>query len=430
MQKKSAFVLFLLLWIVLQGLSVALWILGNWNDHVLAFLAVYLIFFATYCVAVHHALAKSFDQIPHLGRWIILSALLLRVVVLPCSPSLSEDFYRYIWDGRTQASGLSPYTYPPEAAELQFLRNDDYAHINHKDVGTPYPPFAETLFHLFSRISSNHGVFKAGIVSFDFLLIFVLLFLFRRKNLSPAFLVLYAWHPLPIVEFAGNAHVDIIAISLMMLAYYYVQNSEKVLAGAFLAAATLTKYVPLLALPWIVKKGNWKVFLSFVISCVLIALPFYFKETNMFGGLFLFYKKWRFNDSLFGLLYVTLGGAEPARICGAIFTAAMVIFCFVKSYSIYRSFLYCYGTMLLFSPVVHPWYVCWLIPVLAFYPSKPWLFFSGWIAISYLIRYLFPTGEWHEPLWLRLLVYLPLFLLLIIQAFRKPSPELLATAKG
>lgn len=429
MQKKTASVLFLLLWVLLQAICIALWRLQNWNEHLLNFLALYLLFFAVYCVGVHYTLRQAFDSVPHVGLWIVLSALLLRATIFPCKPSLSEDFYRYIWDGRTQVSGLSPYSHPPEAPELQLQRDADYEKINHKDVGTPYPPFAEHVFHLIARVSTHHAVFKSVILSFDVLLIVVLSLLLRKETISPALLLLYAWHPLPLVEFAGNAHVDIIAMSLMLLAYYCVMRSRPLSAGAVLAAATLTKYIPLLALPWIIKKGRWKVLVSFAIVCFLLVLPFYLQQPNIFGGLFMFYKKWRFNDSLFGVLYDWLGGAEPARIWGGFFTGLVVIFCLSARYSFYRSFLYTYGTMILLSPVVHPWYICWLIPCFAFYPSKPWIFFSGWIAISYLIRFLFPTGEWHEPLWLKLLVYLPFYFLLILQFFRKASPEQLATAK-
>jgi alpha-1,6-mannosyltransferase len=429
MYKKRALILFLLLWIFLQGICIALWKLNNWNDHLLYFLGLYLLFFVIYCIAVYLTRRQIFDLLPNIGLWIIVSSLLLRATILFCTPSLSEDFYRYVWDGRTQGSGLSPYTYPPEASELQFLRNADYEKINHKDVKTPYPPFAENMFHLLVRISTHHEVFQFGIVLFDVLLILVLALLLRKESLPASMLLIYAWHPLPIVEFAGNAHIDIVAMSLLFVAYFAVTSSRVFLAGILLAAAALTKYIPLLTLPWFVQKGRWRVLLSFGISCFLIALPFYLKEPNMFGGLFLFYKKWRFNDSLFGILYDWLGGAEPARIWGGFFTALIVIFCISARYSLYRSFLYAYGTMILFSPVVHPWYVCWLIPCLAFYPSKPWIFFSGWIAVSYLIRFLFPTGEWHEPLWLKLLVYLPFYLLLLLQAFQKNAPEQAAVIK-
>lgn len=423
MQKKTASVLFLLLCVSLQAISLVLWRFQNWNEHLLYFLGLFLVFFALYCTAAHYALKQFFDHIPHVGLWILLSALLWRATILPCNPSLSEDFYRYIWDGRTQVSALSPYSYAPEASELQFQRDADYEKINHKDVGTPYPPFAEHIFHLLARISTNHTVFKSGILFFDVLLIFVLSLLLRKESLSPALLLLYAWHPLPIVEFAGNAHVDIIAMSLLLLAYYFVVQSRPFSAGAVLAAATLTKYIPLLAFPWILKKGRWKVLLPFVIVCFLIALPFYLQQPNIFDGLFMFYKKWRFNDSLFGILYDWLGGAEPARIWGGFFTALIVIFCLSAQYSFYRSFIYAYGTMILFSPVVHPWYLCWLIPCFAFYPSKPWIFFSGWIATSYLIRFLFPTGDWHEPLWLKLLVYIPFYFLLVLQIFGNRKQE-------
>jgi hypothetical protein len=139
----------------------------------------------------------------------------------------------------------------------------------------------------------------------------------------------------------------------------------------------------------------------------------------MFTGLFTFYSKWWFNDSLFGILYRIFGKAEPARMFGGAVVLLSAIFCWIKKYSIYRSMLIVIGTIIAFSPVVHPWYVCWIIPFLVFHRNSAWLFFSGWVAIAYIVIYVYPAGKWSHDDWLKILVYAPLYVMLITSLIRQ-----------
>jgi hypothetical protein len=412
-QRRNARTWFLFLWLLMQSGFLVLLKLGNWNNRLLLFIAFYLILFAIYGAAVYLCSAKTFDALPSISLLIFVSALLFRVSVLPCKPSLSEDFYRYLWDGKVQHAGFSPYQYAPEDAPWKYLKGPDFEKINHKEIKTPYPPFAQNVFYLLTAIGGTPIVFKLGMLLFDILLMVVLRLLLRAEGLSPSLLMLYAWHPLPVVEFAGSAHLDIIALCLLFLAYFLVLRNWRSAGGLSLAAAVMTKYLPLVALPWLVKKGKFWFLFSFVIGVLILIAQFYIVDRSMFSGLFMFYRKWRFNDSLFGILYKLCGAAEPARLLGGFFVLLCAAYCLFRRYSFYRSMLIVIGAVILFSPVVHPWYVCWVIPFLVFYPSKPWIFFSGWIALAYLIRLLYPSGVWQDTPWLKLLIYVPFYFLLI-----------------
>ena len=392
-----------------------LWKISDWNSRIPFFLAVYSFLFLIYACAVFFLLRGRFAALPRVEYLIFAAAVVFRLTVLFNQPTLSEDFYRYVWDGRVQTAGHGPYDYPPKAPELEGLRDSVYERINHKEFRTPYAPALEIVFLGLSRFSSNLTWFKLGILLFDFLLIEILRRLLKVEGLSPAMLLIYAWNPLPVVEFAGSGHADIVGICLLLATFLMIRNSRAAAGGLTFAAAALTKYLPVLALPWLIRKGGWKfVVFSALLGCALL-LCFYTPDLRMFTGVSVFYRKWWFNDSLFSVLYKVLGGAEPARRFGFVSVCLIAGFCLVKKYDVYRSLLIVYGAVLLFSPVVHPWYLCWLLPFLIFRPNPAWLFLSGWIMISYLIRYFYPDGVWPRVLWLKLVIYVPFYAMLLWQ---------------
>ncbi|HJZ12436.1 MAG TPA: hypothetical protein VJ521_09815, partial [Acidobacteriota bacterium] len=260
----------------------------------------------------------------------------------------------------------------------------------------------------------SFSLFKLGILCFDFLLIEILRRLLAQENLPPAFLLIYAWHPLPVIEFAGSAHMDVIGITLFLTSYFLVSKSWSAAGGCTLALAILTKYIPVFSLPWLMRKTGWKFVAFLLVTMAAVALPYYTSDLRMLDGLIYYYRKWRFNDSLFGALYLWLGGAEPARRAGLAAVLVSTAFCWIARYSFYRSMLIIFGAIILFSPVVHPWYVCWLIPFLVFHRNRAWQFFTGWIALAYLIIHFYPAGVWKHLLWLKLVIYVPLFLGLLL----------------
>ena len=401
--------------IVLLISYVSLAFVGDWDSNIPLFLGIYFIAFAVYAFCVYRLFQGRLEHVS--PAWVLAPAILFRLAMLGCEPTLSEDFYRYRWDGLIQTSGHSPYTFPPNAPELEPLRDDYYERINHKQFRTPYSAAAETFYRLFALISVRPWAFKGFILLFDLLLLEVLRRLSLRENRSVAWLLLYAWHPLPIIEFAGSGHMDIIGISFLFLSHLLLYSHKSAIAGIAFAAAVLTKYLPVLTLPWFLKKGRWTFVLAATVTAVLLMLQYYTPDFIMFSGVLAYYKKWRFNDSLFGILYDGLGGAEPARIAGILFTLAAVGFCLVKHFSFYRASFIAFGSVMLFSPVVHPWYLCWVLPFLVFHPNRPWIFLCGWIALAYLVRHLFPVGVWQPVLWLKLLIYLPFYVWLLIDTW-------------
>ncbi len=404
---------------LLQVSYVILALVGNWNSQIPLFLGLYFFCFALYAFCLYWLFKGRVGEVSTV--WILAPALLFRLTLLWCEPTLSEDFYRYRWDGQVQAAGHSPYDFPPRAQELAPLRDSYYDRINHKEFRTPYSAAAETFYHLFALVSTKPRIFKSFIVLFDLILLEILRRLLKKENRSAGWLLVYAWHPLPIIEFAGGGHMDVIGISFLLLSYLLLQNRHTALSGAGFAVAVLTKYLPVLTLPWFLKQGWWKFAIACAATAMILLLQYYSPDLNMFSGLLSYYKKWRFNDSLFGFLYKWLGGAEPARVAGILFTLTAIGICLVKKFTFYRAAFVAFASVIIFSPVVHPWYLCWVLPFLVFHPNKPWLFLCGWIVLAYLVRHLYPVGVWKPILWLKLLIYVPFYAFLLFDTLKSMS---------
>eukprot|EP01037_Dinobryon_pediforme_P001950 gene1950-1983_t len=172
----------------------------------------------------------------------------LRAALLFAPPLLSSDIYRYVWDGRVQDSGINPYLYLPVDPALAALRDEAiYLHINRADYApTIYPPAAQMIFAAVSAISDSVLAMKAAMVAFEALAMVCLIRLLTKIGRPPAQVLIYAWNPVALWEFAGNGHVDAAAIGLIALALLLRGDARRTgLAGIALGAATLVKFLPI-----------------------------------------------------------------------------------------------------------------------------------------------------------------------------------------
>ncbi|HUC63597.1 MAG TPA: glycosyltransferase 87 family protein [Alphaproteobacteria bacterium] len=228
-------------------------------------------------------------RLPRRALWgILLCAALMRLAALPTVPLLSTDVYRYVWDGKVQVAGINPYRYIPDAPELKALRDDFmFPRINRADYAhTIYPPTAELVYFLGAFLSPTYVGMKALMVALEIGAIAVMLRLLGRARLPRERILIYAWNPLPVWEFAGNGHVDALAlalIALMMLAYL---ARARLATGALLGAAILVKFLPLALFPAFWRRWDWRMPAACVAAILLLYLPYYLGVgTGVFGFL-------------------------------------------------------------------------------------------------------------------------------------------------
>jgi hypothetical protein len=188
--------------------------------------------------------------------WLVLGvALAMRLLVLTQPAFLSTDLFRYVWDGRVQLAGIDPYRYIPDDPAVASLRDGTiYPFINrHESARTIYPPAAQLVFRAIAAVSQTQTAERLTMVGFEIVAIVAILRMLTIAGLDPARVLIYAWNPLSVWEFAGNGHVDAMAIGLLAVAMLARTRGRDALTGvatgALLGLAVLVKFLPLIAAP-------------------------------------------------------------------------------------------------------------------------------------------------------------------------------------
>ncbi len=225
---------------------------------------------------------------------VFLVALAARLAFVAQAPTASDDIYRYVWDGRIQASGINPYRYAPDDPALAGYRDEAiYPGINRKPVPTIYPPVAQAVFRGIYRLHPDSVAWtKLALIGVDLLAIGVIAGLLPRLGLRPERALLYAWHPLLILELGHSGHVDVVAVLFLLLAVRARVVGQPVQAGALLACATLVKFYAVAALPALLgsdrRRAWWRdlgLLFAFIATGILAYLPFLSVGTKVFGYL-------------------------------------------------------------------------------------------------------------------------------------------------
>jgi hypothetical protein len=193
--------------------------------------------------------------------WLIVAvAIGLRGAVLALDPLLSSDIYRYVWDGRVQATGINPYRYVPADPALAALRDATiYPRINRADYAvTIYPPVAQMFFFIVTRIAESVTVMRVAFLACDAVTATVIWLLLRRLGRPITRLVAYLWHPLPIWEIANSGHIDALMVAMMMTGLWLLIGGKELRGVAMIAAGALAKPFAVLALPACWRPWDWR----------------------------------------------------------------------------------------------------------------------------------------------------------------------------
>src|SRR5258705_6746636 len=207
---------------------------------------------------------------------ILVLTAIFRLSIVFAPPYLSDDIYRYVWDGRVQAAGINPYRYIPADEHLQRLRDEEiYRKINRRDYAhTMYPPAAEAAYFLTTRISESVTWMKLTIVGFELITVWILMELLAAFGFARQRILMYAWHPLAVWEFAGSGHIDPLAFAFIALALLARRRNWETATGISLGLATLAKLFPIVLFPALYKRWGWKMPTALVATIVVGYLPY------------------------------------------------------------------------------------------------------------------------------------------------------------
>jgi alpha-1,6-mannosyltransferase len=409
------------------ALGLPLLVAGSPRTH-LAYIGLFVSLFLLYVLAVAIVLrSRPNDRL--LVGVVLGFALLFRVSLLASPVVLSSDVYRYLWDGRVQWAGISPYRYPPAAAELAPLRDETiHPNINRPGKPTVYPPGAEVAFALVALVSPDSLVgWRAFLLATEAVTVGLLLALLRRAGETPATVIVYAWSPLVVFEGVQAGHVDLAVIPLILTALLLRQGGSSVRAGIALGAAVLMKLYPLVLLAAWWRRHDWRFPVAVALTVALGYVP---HATTVGLGALGFLPEYlgRVEDHNIGLRALLtypfgLTGELARTVAIALFFGLMAgAVAWIgranggNAAGLTRAGALAVATYLLLVPTsMHPWYVLWMVPLLCFRRWPAWLYFSGAVTLSYMSYVVEPAPM---PWWAWLAEYGPLYALLLHSAWR------------
>jgi hypothetical protein len=354
-----------------------------------------------------------------------------RLLLLPMEPG--DDIWRYLWEGRIQNAGFSPYHLPPADAALAALRTDWWPWINHPQVTAIYPPLCQLLFRLVAAISVSVAAFKLAFLAADLAICLLLCRCFGAARAA-----LYAWNPLVIYSFSGGGHYDSWFLLPVVAAWLVAEGRlgagwsvrGRAAAGALLLGVSVAlKWVslPLLAFPLrqALAAGRRRGALA-ITALTLLPLALGSLAYCRAGSCPLvpvgsaFVSHGRSAEAVPHLL----ARLWPATLASnAIHGVLLLVFVLVLTRRARTPGGFCLGYwlgLLLLSPIVHAWYFTWLMPFAV--PSRHWG--ARLVSLSASVYFVLPSGD---PDWAltdpqRLLLWLPLLLGSLASARRPADP--------
>ncbi|CAN1555172.1 hypothetical protein MCERE19_02346 [Spirosomataceae bacterium] len=361
--------------------------------------------------------------------------LLFRAILIFQIPNLSQDFYRFIWDGRLMVSDLNPYLFIPvdivdRVFDGQFLisKMGDLSAHNYSN----YPPLNQLIFAIGAFLSPKNLLGNVLVLRILIVLADIGIFIFGRKileflNLEKEKIHYYFLNPLVIIELTGNLHFEGVMMFFVCLGFYFFYKSKYFGSAVFIALAILTKLLPLILLPFFIKKlslRNLMIFYFFIGAiCLAAFLPFFDKNlmANYSKTVGLWFTNFEFNASIYYVLREIGFWVSGYNLIGIIGKISPFVTAFIILYLTFRSKYFLQNQFMvlmvyfLLSTTIHPWYLTSMIFFGVFLNAKSIWIWSYCIIFSYSA---YAGSQFSEkPLFL-LFEYIPVIWFFYIEAHK------------
>jgi len=409
--------------VALEALFLVLRFLSDLKMHVIETIATGLAAGIAYLVTLYF-LERAEERRAVL--WIVLAAaFVFRATLVPLEPSLSDDLYRYRWDGMIQRAGWNPYTVAPEDRRLAGFRDRWWPHVSNQEMPNIYPPVTELVLRGTAAISRSLLAFKTPFLVAEGLLMGMLAYGIRRTGRRSFSLAIYAWNPLVVVEFAASGHNDTLAMLFSAAALLLIIERRTLLSTLALGVALLAKFFPILLAPLLLRRTGWprsgRAWTGGALAFAMAAAACWPYRAAWPGVLQLFHpyrKHWVNNASLYSVLQWFSGSDDWAWGIGVGVVVGIALWCALGNLDPLRAGYLVFGAIPLFSQNAFSWYFLWVAPLLVFFPNPAWLllmvlqFLSYHVLIGYGI-----VGTWKFDPFFLWLEYGPFYALLVAQAF-------------
>lgn len=353
---------------------------------------------------------------PKYIRFYIAIGILVRIILLFSLPNLSEDCYRFIWDGRLIINGLNPFDQLPsyyiENKILpEILTPTLYESLNSKIYFTIYPPIAQGIFAIAcwifpKSILGSIVIMKLILLVAEIGSILLIIKLLQKLKLPEKNVLLYSLNPLVIIEIVGNVHFEGLLLFFLLLSLWLLVKLNWVGSAIMMAFAIASKLIPLIFLPFLIAKLGLKknIFYFLILGITLLILFSLLLNSlfiNHFGeSLNLYFQQFEFNASVYYIarwigyqieghnLIVSIGPVLAILTFLSIITLALQKrkedLCDLP-----KSWLFTISIYLLFATTVHPWYLTLLVALSVFTKWRYAMIWSGVVILSY-------SHYWHD----------------------------------
>ena len=402
-------------------------------------LGFFLFLFGAYVWTVPKVDLKR-DYRPVLGI-----GLLFRLVLVFSLPNLSDDFYRFVWDGRLTNMGINPFDHLPSVlwnswgSELQDRFADLWPHLNSQEYYSVYPTPLQAVFALACKVFPDNAGQAVMVMKFSVFLaeagsLIILDRLSRHFKLSPRAVLWYALNPLVLIELCGNLHFEAFMIFFLLLAIYLLSTEKIWQASAAMAMAIGSKLLPLMFFPLLFRRLGWKRWLLWSALTGILAggILFVFLRPHNIGNfkesVDLYFSKFEYNASFYYTLQTLLGNFFWKIKFILPLTVVVTVF-----YLSWRDRKALWGDLPAFmllaltvyqltSSTVHPWYLAPLIALSVLTRFRFPILWSFLIFATYLTYY---NPDYNQPWWLIRFEYLILFAFLAYELLFKISGKTL-----
>lgn len=368
-------------------------------------------------------------------KFLLVIGILFRLVFLIAEPNLSQDFYRFIWDGELIKNGINPYLYTPDQIMEQRTVTFDtmqelyegMTSLNARHYSN-YPPVNQVLFALASFLGGGSVMgatiaLRLLIISADLGVLYFGRKLLQNLNKANHMAFWYFLNPLVIIELTGNLHFEGVMLFFFVWALYLISKNKWQWATILYAISIMVKLMPLLFLPIFLKYFGLKKSIGFytmvLLGCAVFLLPFYSPVfiDNYSETVGLWFSNFEFNASIYNVvkkIAVSYFEAKPWELIdsyGSMLSKAIIVIVLLiallrknqKMMDIITSMVFALACYYFLSSTVHPWYVVFLLGFAIFTDYRFPLVWSCTIILSY---YAYSNPAYKENLWLLAIEYI------------------------
>ncbi|MBS9462032.1 mannosyltransferase [Flagellimonas sp. 389] len=386
-------------------------------------------------------------------RVLLVFGVLFRLIFLIAEPNLSQDFYRFIWDGELIKNGINPYVHLPNELILDTalpIANAEELYTGMGELSAKhfsnYPPINQLIFTVAVLMGGGKILGSVVIMRLTIILADIGILFFSRKLLlnldRPSKLAFwYFLNPLVIVELTGNLHFEGVMLFFFVWSLYLISVKKWDWAAPIYAISILVKLVPVLFLPLFLKYFGFKKSIGFYIltsaTCLVLLLPFYNNTfiNNYSETVGLWFSNFEFNAGMYNLVKkigVTYFDAKPwelIKVYGKIVAFSTIIGALLLTFfrknqqfdTLVVSMLVLLSGYYFLSSTLHPWYILYLLVLCVLTNYRYPILWSFVVILSY---YAYSNPEYQENLWLLAIEYILVFGFLIYEIAVKKDKKL------